>query len=696
MIDGDAADVAGANGSRPAPPIDTLVVGGEAFTRSLAEKIVDRLPGVELHNEYGPTEAVVGCMDHVWSPHLDLGPNVPIGRPAPGVRLHVLDEAGQLVPRGVAGELHISRPGLTTGYVHLPDLTAERFTTPPVVDERTYRTGDLVRYVDASTMEYLGRIDEQLKVNGVRLEPAEVETALETHPRVATAAVRLWTPSSNGATQRCHRCGLGSDVPGISFDDDGGCSACCDFDAVQDQASGYFGGESDLIAARDRARVRRTGDHDVLHLLSGGKDSTYALHRLVELGFEVSVLTLDNGFLSDQAMANIRRTVDELGVDHVFASTDAMNEIFRDSLERYSNVCNGCFKTIYTFAVNRALERGIPMIGTGLSRGQRFETRLTPGQFALDRFDPDAIDQAVVEARKVYHRTADAVSRHLDTSVFDDDDVFERVEFLDFYRYEHVELDHLYRYLDERAPWIRPTDTGRSTNCLINDVGIFVHTSERGFHNYALPYSWDVRMGHKERDDALDELDDHFDNDEVRRMLDEVGYQPNRREILAAWYTTTEVPAVDLDPDELRRHLADHLPDHAVPSAFVRIDSVPLSANGKLDAVALPAPTRRHRDASTGYVPPSGSVEEALAELWAQILGVERVGADDDFFDLGGTSLDALGMIMNASETYGIKVPDEDAFRHRTVSELAVVVERLVLADIESMDDAAVADALGD
>ena len=620
-----------------APPIRTLVVGGEAFTRSLAERLARAFPGVEIHNEYGPTEAVVGCMDHVWSASDDPGPNVPIGHPAPGVRLHVLDQAGQLVPRGVPGELHISRPGLTEGYLDLPELTAERFTTPPSVGERTYRTGDLVRFVDPSTMEYLGRIDEQLKVNGVRLEPAEVETALESHPRIATAAVRLWTPTATPASLRCHRCGLGSDVPGISFADDGTCSVCAGFDSVRDQADAYFGDQADLIAARDRARSRRTGDHDVLHLLSGGKDSTYALYRLVELGFEVTALTLDNGFISEQAKDNIRRTVDDLGIDHVFASTDAMNEIFRDSLERYSNVCNGCFKTIYTFAVNRAIELGIPMIVTGLSRGQLFETRLTPGQFSLERFDPQAIDQAVVEARKVYHRTADAVSRHLDVSAFDDDDVFDRIEFLDFYRYEDVELDHLYRYLDERAPWIRPTDTGRSTNCLINDVGIFVHTAERGFHNYALPYSWDVRMGHKQRDAALDELDDRFDTDDVRRMLDEVGYEPNRREILVCWYTTNEVPAVDLDPDELRRHLAEQLPDHAVPTAFVRIDAVPLSPSGKLDVEALPAPTRRHRDASTGYVPPSGSVEEGLAELWTQMLDVDRVGADDDFFDLGGT-----------------------------------------------------------
>ena len=85
-------------------------------------------------------------------------------------------------------------------------------------------------------------------------------------------------------------------------------------------------------------------------LLSGGKDSTYALCRLVDMGLRVYAFTLDNGYISEQAKDNIRRVVAALGVEHEFATTPAMNAIFRDSLTRFSNVCNGCFKTIYTLA----------------------------------------------------------------------------------------------------------------------------------------------------------------------------------------------------------------------------------------------------------------------------------------------------------------------------------------------------------
>ena len=83
-------------------------------------------------------------------------------------------------------------------------------------------------------------------------------------------------------------------------------------------------------------------------------------------------------------------------------------------------------------------------------------------------------------------------------------------------------------YLEQKVTWVRPKDTGRSTNCLINDVGIFIHQQERGFHNYALPYSWDVRMGHKDREAAMEELDDQIDEDNVRTILEEIGYDAER------------------------------------------------------------------------------------------------------------------------------------------------------------------------
>jgi len=664
----------------PDRPLRTVVVGGEAFRRPVARRMAAVCrPGVRIFNEYGPTEAVVGCTVHEWDPEVDTGSDVPIGHAAPGTRLVVLDEYGRLTPAGAWGELYVRRPGMATGYLHLPEATAERFVALP--EDVTgspdaaawYRTGDRVRVERPGVLTYGGRMDDQLKVGGVRLEPAEVEAAIVALDGIDSALVRVWNPGEHRpGDQRCRRCGLGTDVPGTTLDHDGVCNVCRTYDAVAPQAEQWFRTVDDLDTELADARRRRRGEIDCLHLLSGGKDSTYALYQLVERGWTVHAFTLDNGFISDGAKENIRRSVADLGITHEFATTPAMNEIFRDSLDRHANVCQGCYKTIYTLAVARAHEMGIPVIATGLSRGQFFETRLVPHQFEAGRFDADEIDRTVLEARKVYHHTPDAVTELLpEQRVFDDDAIFDEVRFVDFYRYVDVDLADLYDFLENRAPWVRPADTGRSTNCLVNVAGIRVHTTERGYHNYAEPYSWDVRLGHKTREEALEELDDEIDDAEVADLLAAVGYQPKSTGVLTAWYRADH----DLDPAHLRTALRAALPEHAIPSAFVRIDEMPLAASAKADPSLLPAPTRFHRS-DADRVPPATATEVRIADIWAAVLGLDAVGVTDDFFDLGGASLAALETVAAVDVAFGTDLPDAAVFRHRTVRELAAAVDR--------------------
>jgi amino acid adenylation domain-containing protein len=667
-------------------PLRTVVVGGEAFRRPVAQRVSDSCsPGVRIFNEYGPTEAVVGCMIHEWSPDDDRGVDVPIGHACPGSELRILDADGHPTPTGAWGELFVRRPGMAQHYLNRPELSTERFVDLDGTGERWYRTGDRARVERPGVAVYGGRMDDQLKVNGIRLEPAEVEAALVAVDGVESALVRVWHPTDRvgrlAPEQRCQRCGLGIDVPGVELDAAGVCNACRVFEIVEPQTERWFRTEADLADRLAAARARRTGEYDCLHLLSGGKDSTYALYQLVEQGWKVHALTLDNGFISEGAKENVRRSVADLGITHEFATTDVMNEIFRDSLDRYSNVCQGCYKTIYTIAVARARELGIPVIVTGLSRGQFFETRLVPHQFESGRFDPDEIDQTVLEARRVYHQTPDAVTELLpEQRVFDDISVLDEIEFVDFYRYVDVDLTELYRFLEERAPWVRPADTGRSTNCLINVAGISVHRRERGFHNYAEPYSWDVRLGHKTREEALEELDDAIDEHEVAGLLATVGYEPKANGVLTAWYRTAD--GTEHDPAELRRRLRAVLPDHAIPAAFVRVDEMPLAASAKADPSLLPAPLRFHRH-GVGAVPPATPIESRLCEIWCDVLALDGVGVTDDFFDLGGASLDALEVVAAIDAEYGTDLHDAAVFRARTIRELAAVVTAAVAGPSE-------------
>ncbi|MFD8816454.1 amino acid adenylation domain-containing protein [Streptomyces sp. NPDC059627] len=178
--------------------VKTLVTGAERVDASLAS--VWRADGRRLLNAYGPTEATVVASIGLVDGDGD-GEVPPIGGPVPGARLYVVDGALNLVPAGVAGELLVGGVGVARGYVGRPALTAERFVADPFAADgsRVYRTGDRVRWGAGGRLEFVGRVDEQVKVRGYRIEPAEVEAVLAVHPGVGAAVV---TVAGEGARAR--------------------------------------------------------------------------------------------------------------------------------------------------------------------------------------------------------------------------------------------------------------------------------------------------------------------------------------------------------------------------------------------------------------------------------------------------------------------------------------------------------------
>ncbi|CBG67541.1 putative non-ribosomal peptide synthetase [Streptomyces scabiei 87.22] len=169
-----------------------LVIGGEALDGTMLGAWRARHPEAVVINEYGPTEATVGCVVHRLEPGdaLDAGP-VPIGRPLGNARVYVLDGHLQPVPDGVWGELYLAGAGLARGYSGRPGQSAERFVADPYgpPGTRMYRVGDRARWNRAGVLEYAGRVDEQVKVRGHRIEPGEIEAALTALDGVARAAV---------------------------------------------------------------------------------------------------------------------------------------------------------------------------------------------------------------------------------------------------------------------------------------------------------------------------------------------------------------------------------------------------------------------------------------------------------------------------------------------------------------------------
>jgi amino acid adenylation domain-containing protein len=175
-------------------PRRLLMVGGEAATWDLADKVRELSPGCVLLNHYGPTETTVGVLTYRVGqrPENYYSSVLPLGHPVANAEIHILDAHLNPVPVGIPGELHIGGTSLARGFLNRPDLTAERFIPDPFGERpgtRLYKSGDLARYLPDGNIEFLSRIDHQVKVRGFRIELGEIEAVLGEHPVVSSAVV---------------------------------------------------------------------------------------------------------------------------------------------------------------------------------------------------------------------------------------------------------------------------------------------------------------------------------------------------------------------------------------------------------------------------------------------------------------------------------------------------------------------------
>ena len=188
-------------------PMKYMLVGGEKM-------FPVKKRNLKIVNGYGPTEFTV-CSDYYVVDQDKDTDNIPIGRPVPNSWSYVLDDKQQLLPVGVAGELCLAGPQIALGYWLREDLTAERFIANPystgAINDKIYRTGDLVRWRSDGLLEYLGRIDNQVKLRGFRIELGEIETVMSKFPGIISAVADV--KEFGGAQQLCAYYQTDNDVP---------------------------------------------------------------------------------------------------------------------------------------------------------------------------------------------------------------------------------------------------------------------------------------------------------------------------------------------------------------------------------------------------------------------------------------------------------------------------------------------------
>jgi amino acid adenylation domain-containing protein len=170
-----------------------LIVGGEAFESDLAKQVFESFGGgIEIFNEYGPTEATVGCMIHRYDVEKDHYATVPIGRPINNCQIYLLDKELQPTAQNAVGEIYIGGDCLAQGYFKQEELTKERFIDNPYIrSARVYRSGDLARWLPGGEIEYIGRFDGQVKFHGHRVELNEIRIALNKYPGIRDSIVTI-------------------------------------------------------------------------------------------------------------------------------------------------------------------------------------------------------------------------------------------------------------------------------------------------------------------------------------------------------------------------------------------------------------------------------------------------------------------------------------------------------------------------
>ncbi len=329
----------------------------------------------------------------------------------------------------------------------------------------------------------------------------------------------------------CRQCVLPDNFPGITFDESGLCSICRAEPSIEEATQRREGLKKKL---EDLYRtVRGRGDYDCLVAYSGGKDSSYTLYALKE-HYELRCLaiTIDNGFVSDQALANCRTLTDALGVDHILhkPAFSFMQRMYTESLnggvhalaavKRASAVCNSCINLINNHMIKTAYQTAIPIVAGGYLGGQvpkdaaLFEFRLAamkPSRAAtlgrlVDRFGEEP-------AQKFFG--LDSVAG-LPTA---DQPVYITNPMLVLQVGEATILETLARF-----GWKRPTDTGRhSSNCRLNDLGIHVHLKQHHFHPYVAELAEQVRTGLMNREEALERLADRPDSGRLEPIAARLG-----------------------------------------------------------------------------------------------------------------------------------------------------------------------------
>jgi len=660
--------------------VGKVFVGGDAISDDLLHKLSAAFRKAVIIVTYGPTEATIFCASKEYLPRsiTETCRGSVIGHPMNRAEIYILGEDMQLLPAGVTGEIFIGGPGIANGYLGQPSLTQDKFVSHPYRSGALlYRTGDLGRWTADGMIEFRGRNDAQVKINGHRIEPGEIAARIKKHECVADAVVVPVSKGSRGVSLAAYYVEKRVVQVWPSISEYLGYNDIAYFAMNNDElrAGSYKKAIYQLV--RDKVVVDvGTGPEAILarHCLDAGAKRVYAIEILEEvylkaknriklLGLQDKIILIQGDVMDVQlpelADYCVCALVGNMGSsDGCIPIMNSARRLIKDpaSMIPYRSLTRISAISLPDPIVDFRLTKtgGYYMDNIFASAGHHFDLRVGLQNVTEDQListigvfeDLDLTRHLTVDEE---HDIELEITRNATMSGF--------LVWLQLYTAPGI-LNDIFQSQKSFLPIYFP----------VFDPGIIVRKGDV------------VRARIKRATPAGGIYPDYFISGDY---INSDGWKKSFS------HRSERFPGVfrgngfyrKLFPDgearvkplftaqSLRDYIQQYLPEYMVPAHLTELEALPLTSNGKIDRKALPEVGSRglHSDE---YAGPSTELQRVLSEVWRELLKVERVGIHDNFFVLGGDSIITI-QVVSRMRRHGYELQPRDMFQYQDIATLS-------------------------
>jgi amino acid adenylation domain-containing protein/FkbM family methyltransferase len=627
-----------------ADSLDCLFLGGEQLSKELISETLGAIPDLRLWNLYGPTETTTNASaariysEESWH----------IGQAVANGQIYIMEQNLQPSPIGVVGEIYIGGEGVARGYLNRSELTANGFIPDPFSREpgtRMYKSGDLARYRPDGNIEFVGRIDHQVKVHGFRIELGEIEAALREHAGVDAAVVIAKEDAPNDKRLVAYVVPNWKYAPTISGKRRYKLANNLAIAHVNKNETDFlyhtmFEAQDYLkhgITIKDGDCIFDVGSNIGLFTLFAhlkNKDVTiygfepnpfvYEALRLNTSLYEVNAKVFEFGLSNERKTAAFTFYPKFTFLSGIYADTDADKETVRSFIRNQKQ--SG--ETDIQLSADDSDDGLGPLLEDLLE--DRFESKI----FNVE------LKTVSEMMRQENVKRINLLKINVEKSEYD---VIAGIAESDWEKIDQVamELHDIDGRLEKTCSLLKK----HGFDLAVEQDWVLEKSTKTNYYIYAKRGSRAESSGH-EYDRSIPVVEDSM-----------------------------------ISSGKLRSFLKEKLPEYMLPSAIVLMESLPLTANGKVDRKALPSPDEAGLEAENTFVAPRTAIEQVLACIWAEILFVDQVGVYDNFFELGGHSLLATNLFSKINHVFKIDMSMRTLFESPTLVGLAEKIEQATLTD---------------